>query len=89
MLLLIFSLFCYVGSVLLNFEKFFMGTIMHSFWYYFCLSPAKMFDYDVHFCLPELQYTCTIRKKELQERGVLLHLDCLLLTWQSHQLGTG
>jgi hypothetical protein len=53
------------------------------------LSTTKMFDYDVHFYLPELKYTHTIRKKELQERGVLLHLDCLMLTWQSHQLGTG
>jgi hypothetical protein len=48
-----------------------------------------MSDYDVHFCFSELKYTHTIKKKGLQERGVLLHLDCLMLMWQLHQLGTG
>jgi hypothetical protein len=66
-----------------------MGTIVYSLWYYFCLSPVKMFDYDVPFCVSDLKYTHTIRKKELQEHGVLLHLDWLMLMWQLHHLGTG
>jgi hypothetical protein len=41
MLLLLFPFFCYVGSILLDFEKCFMGSKVYFLWYYFCPAQSK------------------------------------------------